>query len=320
MALTAFYFLDVGQGDGTLIVFPNGATMLVDLGSKKNQKSAGLDAVGTVKTVLDTYCNKTRKIDYLVLTHGDGDHINLLPDLVDKEGFSFGQVYYGGKLGDYSSDVQTKVIKPAKVTYFYNKAYKKNLLSIGGVDVHVLAANASTWGDDKNANSVVLMFEYAKRRVILCGDAEQETEEFILKNFSSHFLKADVLKLAHHGSSSTNHEDWLKTVQPRIVTASGDQKWGHPYKDTLERVKSCTKLGTIFKHQWVSGTYVSKKQDYDWEVSQGTEAILTNIYDIAGSMGTSWQACGVGYGVYLVDDGRIFVGDTLNNEAEAQVR
>ncbi|PTL80739.1 ComEC/Rec2 family competence protein [Vitiosangium sp. GDMCC 1.1324] len=315
MASLDIYFLDVGQGDGTFIICPDKTTILVDLGSKKNGHIAGKDAIDTIDGLMK---GKT-KIDYLFVTHGDGDHYNLIPELV-KSGFSFGKVYYSGPKSDYNKDMQG-VINNSSSAGFLDQAHsteKKPLLTIGSasnqVDVFLLSANyPSEDDDDKNAKSICLMLAYGSLKAILMGDAEAETEDFIMQTFTKAFLKADVLKLAHHGADSTNQESWLKVVQPRIVSASADQKWGHPYSSTIDRVLKGKRLADIYKHDIVAGSYVQSARDYDWETRSTKKAILTNLYEITGSMGTSWQAAGVAYLVQLGDDGRLGVGDTLKN-------
>ncbi|MFY0567111.1 ComEC/Rec2 family competence protein [Archangium lansingense] len=316
MASLDIYFLDVGQGDGTFIICPDGTTILVDLGSKKNGHIAGQDAIATIKNLMP----KGKKIDYLFVTHGDGDHYNLIPELVRSHGFRFGKVYYSGPTSDYNKDMQG-VIAGSSSAGFLDKSHsteKKPLLTIGSasnqVDVFLLSANYPSEDDsDKNAKSICLMLAYGSLKAILMGDAEAETEDFIMNTFTKAFLKADVLKLAHHGSDSTNQESWLKVVQPRIVSASADQKWGHPYSSTIDRVLKGKRLADIYKHGIVAGTYDASTKDYDWETLSIKKAILTNLYEITGSMGSSWQAAGVAYVVQLRDDGSLSVGDTLNN-------
>ncbi|MFE8599276.1 ComEC/Rec2 family competence protein [Archangium violaceum] len=315
MASLDIYFLDVGQGDGTFIICPDGTTILVDLGSKKNGHIAGKDAITTIKGLM-----KGKKIDHLFVTHGDGDHYNLIPELVNSHGFSFGKVYHSGPTSDYNRDMQG-VIASSSSTSFHDQAHsseKKPLLKIGSasnqVDIFLLSANYPSEDDsDKNAKSICLMLVYGSLKAILMGDAEAETEDFIMDNFSKAFLKADVLKLAHHGADSTNQESWLNVVQPRIVSASADQKWGHPYANTIDRVLKGKRLANIYQHDIVAGSYDASTKDYDWEVLSITEAILTNLYEITGSMGSYWNASGVAYVVQLGDDGSLSVGDTLNN-------
>ncbi len=310
------YFLDVGQGDGTFIVCPDGTTILVDLGSKKNGHIAGNDAIVTIKGLL-----KSKTIDHLFLTHGDGDHYNLIPEMVDTHGISFGKVYYGGQKSDYSSEMQSKVIDAFSSSSFFGKAHSTQtspLLTIGTstktVKVFLLSANyPSPTDSDKNAKSIVLMLVYANRKIILMGDAEVETEDFIMESFPNNFLQADVLKLAHHGSNGSNQQSWLDVVQPRIVAASGDQKWGHPYSETLDRVSTGNRLANIYQHGIVAGEYSSRAKDYDWKTSSTKKAILTNLYKITGTMGVSWQAYGIAYVVQVNDDGKLGVGDTLDN-------
>lgn len=348
MTTLDFLFLDVGQGDGTLIECPNEKFVLVDLGSKKNAGIAGADAVDMVYEVLRS--NKKDYIDYLFLTHGDGDHYNLIPTLAEK-GIKFKYVFFGGKVGDYPTYLRKYLAASANSSGFCTDLAPANNLTGKGtsayasgyhgkikigkyadddigmdldVDLTVLAANVQNQnavGYRKNLGSLVLRFEYCDFVAILMGDAEPDTESYIMNMWTEDFLQADVLKLAHHGSKHSNTERWLHVVNPKIVVASGDQKWGHPDVETMDRVRNIEKSRLnkeMYEHGYVMGKWIKSKRDYNWYVENGQDAILTNLYRIKGKMGgEGWKAHGVAYRVQF-GDGFLAVSDTLENETQLE--
>lgn len=265
----AFEFLDVGQGDGTLVQLPPwniGQLWLVDFGKKSSSNVPITDAVTfLVKRITEVCVARNPRpavptLDCLVITHVDGDHWNRLDVLIrgdpngdgsnlwQQEGWPQGTrlhietLVYGGGWATYEGrnrPLADLVFTSAntKVSFPRDYAWPNPLWTIGGANIYVLSANRGN-GGDANPDSVVLMFEFANNKVILTGDAESRiVEPAILNNFPPNFLKSMALKLGHHGSNASSSANWLAAVQPQRVFASGDKRWGHPYCAPFERAK-----------------------------------------------------------------------------------
>ena len=217
-----FHFIDVGQGDAILITSAEG-NMLVDTSVKsaRDELVAYLEAAGV------------HTIDYLVLTHPDADHIGnadyvienydvkniLLPDFVSST-----KTYE--RMLTAMENSEANVICPEPGYTF----------SLGALQNTVIAPN----DDYKDANevSIVIKSVYGETSVMLTGDAEVESEEDIVKIWSAESLKCDILKVGHHGSTSSTTDDFLAAVDPDIAVISCGEgnTYGHPHKETLDKL------------------------------------------------------------------------------------
>lgn len=293
-------FLDVGQGDGTFMVWPDDTTILVDMGSKKNADVAG---AGALKYVHDKLLELQARrhdsqptIDRLFITHGDGDHYNLIPTLIDsfKDNPSgtlrIMKTAIGGELADYDKSIRDalldQALRDSTLTIFppqdHDAADKPPGWIIDDGGIYLLSVNVPAVKGPKNAKSICLMVVYAGRKVILMGDAEATTEGYILDWYpgSPSFLKCDGLKLGHHGSQVAASDNWLKATRPWCVFVSSDQKWAHPYCSTLQRVIDNGSIERDEPHTWLCGKGANaSKQYYFWneDESNKTYDIYTNL-------------------------------------------
>ena len=189
------HFIDVGQGDATLIK-TRAANILIDTGGNRN--------FDTGKEVIVPYLkrNKIYSIDCLIVTHDDLDHNGG----VDYIRSNFRVDYY----------ITGKDAFP---------------ISIGGVEIENLNIFQDSAKDD-NYNSLVLKFELNKKRYLLMGDAPIEIERRILSQFD---VSCDILKVGHHGSNSSSSHGFLEKTNARIAIVSCGYKnsYGHPHKDVL---------------------------------------------------------------------------------------
>ncbi|MDT5155803.1 MAG: competence protein ComEC [Acidobacteriota bacterium] len=245
MAELTMQFLDVGQGDGIFTVFPNGVTMLVDLGSTKNKKVVTPAILAYFKTYTK-FKDVGQTLDYLILTHPDRDHYNIILEFLKTLEIKVAKLFYGGEAGDYTfkpkqgepSKAKNRIERikelcPAVEILFINNfpsrlsgiAFNSAETNFGGADVYVLIANAphpsaNDEGWRKNTASVVLLVHYAGAKVILSGDATTDTERSLISNLwnafggnqnqqagevTLAFLNSHVLKLGHHGSRRTSN-------------------------------------------------------------------------------------------------------------------
>ncbi len=327
------HFLDVGQGDSTFILFPNKKTLLIDFGSIKNSKTVGGDALTFLRNKLDSADVFNKKtLDHLVLTHGDEDHYNLLPQLVN--GITVKNVYWGGLTTHYSTamqDIIAKILSPNDTHRPPNQCFPDQAFfeqcwfNEDGVNVYLLSSNYPTAnGSGKNNTSLVIMLEYNSRKVILMGDAEREVENFIMKNFEKDpiFLQCDVLKMGHHGSRNASTKNWIATVSPKCVFVSADGKWEHPYGEAMDRAKASKRLYKhVPEHGWIQSnppSYVLPQKRKRGECEQkpykqnnSQEAMFTNIYKVEYDKDYSYGAWGAHYTVFIDSEGSMQIDGQL---------
>jgi len=218
-------YIDVGQGDSIFIQTPSGKTMLID---------AGVPEMGN-KVVNYIKSQGINKIDIIIATHPHSDHIGGIPAVI--KNFEIGKVY------------APKVTHTTK-TYenFLNAVKDKGLkitsakagmdLDLGeGVTAKVLAPNKDKY-DNLNNYSVVVKITYKDTSFLFTGDAEKESEQEMLNK--GYDLKADVLKIGHHGSSSSTTSAFLQAVSPKyaVISCGQGNSYGHPHKEIIEKLKS----------------------------------------------------------------------------------
>ncbi|OKP84346.1 competence protein [Paenibacillus helianthi] len=217
------YFFDVGQGDSTLIRTPNNQYVLIDGGNNDQGKNVVkyLNALG-VKT-----------LDAMVATHPDADHIGGLDDVLKALNV---KSVYAPKVS-HTTQTYKDFLTAVKNEGRTIKAVTKGVtIPLTGVEANFLAP-VNTYGDDLNDWSAVLKVTYKNKSFLFTGDAELKSENDMLADGKS--LKADVLKVGHHGSSSSTSKAFLDAVKPTLAIISvGKNNYGHPDSGILTRLKS----------------------------------------------------------------------------------
>lgn len=218
------HFIDVGQGDATLIKQGDHA-MLIDAGD--NDKG----------TALQSYLQHqgVEHLDYAVGTHPDSDHIGGLDVVLYK--FSWDQVI----MPDLEKDTKTyqdvlRVIQDKGTEITYPKAGA--VYSLGSAEFTVIAPVKEDYGDNWNDYSVGISLQFGKNRFVFTGDAEEDAEQDMLAQGID--LSADVLKAAHHGSDTANTMEFLEEVNPRAVVISCGEgnSYGHPRAGAMNNFRS----------------------------------------------------------------------------------
>ena len=234
-------FLDVGQGDAILIQTPEHHQILIDAGPG----SQVLEGLGRRMRFFD------KTIDFFVLTHPDRDHFGGILDVMQK--YKIGVILMSGVVsGDLAYQDFLDRADRAKIPIWFAQNDQDLEISPGVVlDVLYPPTGQSFVGQefkDKNNTSVVMRLvqkgadpwsaEGWRPLVMLMGDAEGPEEEALLA--SGQDLRAEILKLGHHGSKTGTSEAFLAAVHPKmaIVSVSADNKFGHPAPETLARLKS----------------------------------------------------------------------------------
>ncbi len=215
-----FHFIDVGQGDSTLIL-TRAAAVLIDAGPT----AAGEETARYIR-------NYTDSIDYMILTHPHEDHIGGAVKIINTLDVK------NVLMTDASNDVVTfsrliDVIEDSGVRVI--QAQPGNTYGADGIELQILAPLADF--GDFNEYSVVTRVEYKDVSMIVPGDAESRSEKLMLETYQQEELRADILKLGHHGSHTSSTSDFLAAVSPKwsIASCGLNNSYGHPHKETLER-------------------------------------------------------------------------------------
>lgn len=215
------HFIDVGQGASQLIIGSTGKTILIDAGNNSEEK-----------TIVDYLKKqKIKKIDILVGTHPDADHIGGLDAVISN--FEIGKIY------------MPKVVSTTKTYEDVLAAIKKKSLKVttakSGLTLDwekdatiKMIAPVSTY-DDANDMSVVIKLTYGSTSFLLMGDAESKSENDIIN--SKVDIKSDVLLIGHHGSKTSTSQKFLNAVNPKhAVIQVGKNSYGHPTSEVLKRL------------------------------------------------------------------------------------
>ncbi len=206
--VSSFYyqieFIDVGQGDSILITSPhNKEVILVDTFGYNTSyiKSRGI-----------------KKIDYLLITHSDNDHI--------------------GGIDDTLKNFKVKnIISSAydNIDYDSTKVLSGNKISLDNLTLDIYGPIYKN--SDINNNSIVFMLNIYGYKILFTGDMESAEEETLINKYQNS-LKADVLKVGHHGSSTSSTKDFIKYVNPKyaVISCGVDNKYGFPHEEALNNL------------------------------------------------------------------------------------
>lgn len=228
--------LDVGQGDAVLAQFPNGRRMLVDAGGASSEgRDLGSRVVGPTLRA-----RGIRRLDYLVVTHADIDHIGGAATIVRE--FRPAEVWLGVPVHD---DAATARLRAAadEVGATWRQALRGERLHVGEVRLDVLHPPLPDWERQRvrNDDSVVLALRHGGVRVVLTGDIGATVEPDVASALDDGEASPalTVLKVAHHGSGGASSALWLGAVRPSvaIVSAGATNPFGHPAASALARLQ-----------------------------------------------------------------------------------
>jgi beta-lactamase superfamily II metal-dependent hydrolase len=221
-------FIDVGQGDATLVQ-AGGESYLVDGGPPE----AGPEVVDFLRS------RGVEELDGLVASHPDADHIGGLPDVLDALPVS--TVYVSGDASKATTTFNTflRAVEREGARVLETRAGTR--MEWGGAEVMALSPPPEAEGGlfgDSNEDSVALLLTFGAARVLLPGDAEHRAEEYMSTGRFTGPLT--VLKVAHHGSSSSTTPLFLNRFRPEVavISAGEENSYGHPTPQTLRRLKT----------------------------------------------------------------------------------
>ena len=219
------YFIDVGQGDCTLIITPKDKKILIDGGEGKNEI--------LLPYLLDRGINK---IDYIIISHFDSDHCNGLIEVMEK--IKVGKVIVS-KQPEESEEYRniSEIIKQKNIEAYVVKAQDRITIE-KDLYINILNPAGKLEFKDLNNNAIVAKLIYKNFSMLFTGDIEK-AEENIAQKYKNN-LKSTILKVAHHGSKTSTNEKFLKYVEPQIalIGVGENNKFGHPNQQTIEKLKN----------------------------------------------------------------------------------
>ena len=225
------YYIDVGQGDSILIRI-NNKNILIDTGGKiakvyekwkeKKRKYQLIDnSISLFKSI------GVKKIDYLITTHGDYDHMGEAINLVNN--FKVEKLIFNcGPYNDLEKEL-IKVLDNKKIKYY-------SCIKELNIDKNKLYFLQTKEYDNENDNSNVIYIELNGYKFMFMGDASITTEKEILDKYN--LLNIDVLKVGHHGSKTSSGKEFTNEINPRysIISVGKNNKYGHPNKEVLDNL------------------------------------------------------------------------------------
>ena len=215
--------LDVGQGDSTLLEL-NDKNILIDTGGKPGSNTSIIET----KTIPYLKSLGITKIDYLILTHGDFDHMGETINLVNN--FKVEKVILNcGPYNDLEQEL-IKVLDKKKIKYY-------SCIKELNVDENKLYFLQTKEYDNENDNSNVIYTELDGYKFMFMGDASVTTEKEILSKYN--LPNIDVLKVGHHGSKTSSSKGFINEMNPRysIISVGKNNRYGHPNKEVLNNLK-----------------------------------------------------------------------------------
>ncbi|MGN0535168.1 MAG: ComEC/Rec2 family competence protein [Eubacterium sp.] len=220
------HFLDVGQGDSEFVELPEGKCMLIDASTAEY----GDDIVSTVQGL------GYDKIDYLVATHPHADHIGGMAQVI--ESLDIGEIYMPKAVSTtktFENLLETISHKNLQIT---TATAGKEICTYSDVTAKFLAPVSDSY-DETNDYSAVVKITYGDNSFLFMGDAEKLSEDEMLAN-DIYSLNADVLKVGHHGSSSSTGTAFLQAVNPKyaVISCGEGNSYGHPHKETVDLLNS----------------------------------------------------------------------------------
>lgn len=223
-AQTEVHFIDVGQGDSTLVI-SQGEAMLIDSGDKDDSNK------------IEKYLEKqgVTELKYLIATHPHADHIGEMSEIIDQ--FQVDKFIMPKVKADMTptTTIYEKMLKSIKAKGLKITQAKPMEFELGSCKVELFTPKNDY--DNLNNYSTLVKITDGENSFLITGDCETIEEKDILSQ--GYDVSAKVLKAGHHGSSTSSGVDFLNKVMPRyaVISCGKGNKYGHPHEETVTRLK-----------------------------------------------------------------------------------
>ena len=218
-------FIDVNQGDSALIVLPKGKTIMIDTGGLYNSNNY------LSKNRIIPYLNSLglNKIDYLILTHGDNDHMGEASYLV--KNIKVNNVIFNIDSYNKLELELIDVLNSKGIPHYKNI---ENLI----IGKYVLKFLNTKLYDNENDNSNVIYTDINGVKMLFTGDAGIKKEKDIINKYN--IKNIDILKVGHHGSDTSSSKEFINTIKPKkcIISVGKDNRYGHPKESVIKTLEN----------------------------------------------------------------------------------
>lgn len=219
-------FLDVGQGDSSIIILPRGKTIMIDTGGIYGSNYS----ISLNKTIPYLNSRGINEIDTLILTHGDYDHMGETVNLINNINVK-NILINKGKLNDLEKEIMLyKNVMKVKENY---KVDNYELLFLNN-DIY----------DNENDNSIVAFLKIKNNNILFMGDSSKKIEKNIINEYN--LPKVDILKVGHHGSKTSSGKEFINVVSPTysVISVGLNNRYHHPNDETLDILKNTNIIRT----------------------------------------------------------------------------
>lgn len=234
------HFIDVGQGDSALVITPHGRAFMVDTGGVRE----GSYDIGSRVDVPYLLHYGVEKLDYIFLTHAHDDHAGGVKGILTK--IPVGAIGIGHEgAGDYLQTFGTGEL--GKIKKLLVPLQEGSSIELDGVRIDMLYSPESRKVQESqlqatgNEFSNLIRVSYGEASFLFTGDLVAEQEQQVLANGTN--VASTVLKVGHHGSRTSSSQEFLTAVNPgwAVISCGYNNSFGHPHKEILHRLTSCTK-------------------------------------------------------------------------------
>ncbi len=214
------HFIDVGQGDATLITTPLGKNILIDVGARP-------DIVHDLGSLIPLH---NRTIDLLILTHPDLDHVGGMIGVIDQ--FAIDTMLHSGLAA--GSELYNSVFEKLSTTQIITASIGQVFTLEPGLTLEILYPHEHNDSYDANDHSVVIKVKHFDNTILFTGDASKFVEHDLVNAYGEK-IKADILQVGHHGSSTSTGKDFMESVSPEfaILSYGCNNRFGHPHTEVL---------------------------------------------------------------------------------------
>lgn len=229
--------IDVGQGDSILLKLAhNQGNILIDTGGQLSYNNEKPYDLAQNKIIPYLKSEGINKLDYLILTHGDFDHVGMSINLLKK--FKVNKILLNS---NNDNSLEKQIINYSKKHHIKHKKIKQETLKMQKITLNFLNSQKSF---NENDDSLIIYTKIKDQNILLMGDAEEKRENYILNTYN--LPKVDILKVGHHGSNTSTSLKLLNKIRPDIslISAGKNNLYGHPHKQTIENLKNSKVLIT----------------------------------------------------------------------------